>query len=50
VATHGWLIGPFPETHWRAIGAAWPTLVTVVALAVLGVVLNATGIEFGSRP
>jgi hypothetical protein len=50
VATHGWLIGPFPETHWRAIGAAWPTLVSVVALAVLGVVHNATGIEFGCRP
>lgn len=59
----GLLIGPLPpagmwqpltpdvlgRADWAAIGAAWPLLASTVALAVVGVLLNATGVEFATH-
>ncbi|MBN8998112.1 MAG: SLC26A/SulP transporter family protein, partial [Rhizobiales bacterium] len=37
------------RADWAAIGGEWPILASAVALAVVGLLLNATGIEFASH-
>lgn len=63
VEARGLLIGPFPPAgiwrpptpalleaaDWAAIAAAWPLLASTVALTVVGLLLNATGIEYATH-
>jgi sulfate permease, SulP family len=57
----GWLLGPFPESRswpplttlpdpsWAAILAQWPGLTSLLLVTVIGLLLNASGIELGVR-
>jgi SulP family sulfate permease len=57
----GWLLGPFPESRswpplmtlpdpsWSAILAQWPGLTSLLLVTVIGLLLNASGIELGVR-
>lgn len=57
--SNGWLIGPFPEggawkpigpsdfaaTDWGVLGAHWVGIVAIVAVSIVGVMLNLSGLE-----